>query len=417
MPHRTETLPPDWRWKVGDVIPLWYVSPRQLELTVRGIFRSSSPGIMGEGGLSCALAVCQRRLRTAAPDRADKWAGNVATTVPGVIPAAWSPPSMPPSPTPSRKPEREREQAYIAGWVARSGRDCLDALDWLSGVMNGIAALVLECAGDGGARAKRGNTGDEDPGLPAPVFGGARPGESLLVALGGALAGLGLLYPAAALRRSWSPVENGRRARDHFRNDLAVFGCDGVSWSAGRPLAQQCPQPHDDVGRVASQGIIPRGRPVLWSAQPAESLDASRHDVAHAAGPWARRVRVRGHSDAGAWPGADDGQDRGSCQRDCDESGALSEIESSLSRDQTGVLAAQPEIVTLANHQAAAVREIALQLTLRKQEGGSLASLSLRGSSPDAVAGASPGTYRSRTPMAAGHDGGHCRHPGGQAVS
>lgn len=66
--------------------------------------------------------------------------------------------------------------------------------------------------------------------------------------------------------------------------------------------------------------------------------------------------------------------------------GALSEIESSLSRDQTGVLAAQPEIVTLANHQAAAVREIALQLTLRKQEGGSLASLSLRGSSPDAVA-------------------------------
>ena len=65
--------------------------------------------------------------------------------------------------------------------------------------------------------------------------------------------------------------------------------------------------------------------------------------------------------------------------------GALSEIESSLSRDQTGVLASQPEVVTLADHQAA-VREIALQLTLRKQEGGGLASLSLRGSSPDAFA-------------------------------
>ncbi len=65
--------------------------------------------------------------------------------------------------------------------------------------------------------------------------------------------------------------------------------------------------------------------------------------------------------------------------------GALSEIESSLSRDQTGVLATQPEVVTLADHQAA-VREIALQLTLRKQEGGGLASLSLRGSSPDAFA-------------------------------
>ena len=65
--------------------------------------------------------------------------------------------------------------------------------------------------------------------------------------------------------------------------------------------------------------------------------------------------------------------------------GALSEIESSLSRDQTGVLATQPEVATLADHQAA-VREIALQLTLRKQEGGGLASLSLRGSSPDAFA-------------------------------
>ena len=61
--------------------------------------------------------------------------------------------------------------------------------------------------------------------------------------------------------------------------------------------------------------------------------------------------------------------------------GALSEIESSLSRDQTGVLAAQPDVVTLEDHQVAAVREIALQLTLRKQDRGSLANLSVRGSS------------------------------------
>ena len=66
--------------------------------------------------------------------------------------------------------------------------------------------------------------------------------------------------------------------------------------------------------------------------------------------------------------------------------GALSEIESSLSRDQTGVLAAQPDVVTLEDHQVAAVREIALQLTLRKQDRGSLASLSVRGSSPVAFA-------------------------------
>ena len=66
--------------------------------------------------------------------------------------------------------------------------------------------------------------------------------------------------------------------------------------------------------------------------------------------------------------------------------GALSEIESSLSRDQTGVLASQPEVVTLEDHRVAAVREIALQLTLRKQDRGSLASLSVRGSSPVAFA-------------------------------
>lgn len=66
--------------------------------------------------------------------------------------------------------------------------------------------------------------------------------------------------------------------------------------------------------------------------------------------------------------------------------GALSEIESSLSRDQTGVLAAQPEVVTLDDHQPGAVREVALQLTLRKQQRGNLASLSLRGTSPAALA-------------------------------
>jgi len=65
--------------------------------------------------------------------------------------------------------------------------------------------------------------------------------------------------------------------------------------------------------------------------------------------------------------------------------GALSEIDSSLSRDQTGVLAAQPEVLTLADHQIAAVREIALQLTLRKHDRGSLASLAVRGSSPGAL--------------------------------
>ena len=109
------------------------------------------------------------------------------------------------------------------------------------------------------------------------------------------------------------------------------------------------------------------------------------HDAADVVRPGTGRLCLRGHSHVGARPGADLGQDRRSANAIPWSKGALSEIESSLSRDQTGVLASQPEVVTLADHQAA-VREIALQLTLRKQEGGGLASLSLRGSSPDAFA-------------------------------
>ncbi len=66
--------------------------------------------------------------------------------------------------------------------------------------------------------------------------------------------------------------------------------------------------------------------------------------------------------------------------------GALSEIESSLLRDQAKILASQPEILQLAGLQGAAVSEIALQLTLRKPKEGNLASLSLRGSFPAAFA-------------------------------
>jgi hypothetical protein len=97
--------------------------------------------------------------------------------------------------------------------------------------------------------------------------------------------------------------------------------------------------------------------------------------------------------------------------------GALSEIESSLSRDQTGVLAAQPEVVTLEDHQVAAVREIALAAHLA-QAGPREPGQSFRTRLfARRVCRASPRAHRTRAGMAARHHGGDCRQPGGQAVS
>ncbi|HNM20616.1 MAG TPA: ABC transporter permease, partial [Nitrospira sp.] len=187
-------------WKVGDVIPLKGTThPGNWDLVVRGIFRSSSPGIMGEGELYVHWEFANERLRSTAPDRADQVGWYVITTAPGVNPRTVVAAIDATFANSFAETRSEREQAYIAGWVARSGA-LLDALDWLSGVMNGIAALVLVNAL---AMAVRERTreygvmktlGFQPRHLVALVLG-----ESLLVALGGALAGLGLLYPAARL--------------------------------------------------------------------------------------------------------------------------------------------------------------------------------------------------------------------------
>ncbi len=64
--------------------------------------------------------------------------------------------------------------------------------------------------------------------------------------------------------------------------------------------------------------------------------------------------------------------------------GAVSEIDSSISREQAKIIAVQPEIQLTPERRPLAVNEIGLQLTLRKTKENSLASLSLRGSSHEA---------------------------------
>ena len=219
-------------WKVGDVIPLKGTShPGNWELTVRGIFRSSSPGIMGEGELYVHWQFANERLRTAAPDRADQVGWYVATTAPGVNPRSVVAAIDATFANSFAETRTEREQAYIAGWVARSGA-FLDTLDWLSGVMNGIAALVLVNAL---AMAVRERTreygvmktlGFQPRHLVALVLG-----ESLLVALGGALAGLGLLYPAARLYAVM--VAGGKTVGAYEITSETIWLCLGVMGLVG----------------------------------------------------------------------------------------------------------------------------------------------------------------------------------------
>lgn len=65
--------------------------------------------------------------------------------------------------------------------------------------------------------------------------------------------------------------------------------------------------------------------------------------------------------------------------------GALSDFESTITRDQAAIIAAQPEVLT-SEGRSMAVREVGLQITLRKAQTGMLTSLSLRGSSLDVFA-------------------------------
>lgn len=187
-------------WKVGDVIPLKGTTHAgNWELVVRGIFHSSNPAIMGEGELYVHWQFANERLKSTAPDRVDQVGWYVATTAPGVNPRTVVAAIDTTFANSFAETRTEREQAYIAGWVARSGA-LLDALDWLSGVMNGIAALVLVNALAMAVRERTREYGVmKTLGFRSSHLAALVLGESLLVALGGALVGLGLLYPAARL--------------------------------------------------------------------------------------------------------------------------------------------------------------------------------------------------------------------------
>lgn len=243
-------------WKVGDVIPLKGTThPGDWELVVHGIFHSSSPNIMGEGELYVHWQFANEHLKTTAPDRADQVGWYVATTAPGVNPRSVVAAIDATFVNSFAETRTEREQAYIAGWVARSGA-LLDALNWLSGVMNGIAALVLINAL---AMAVRERT--REYGVMKTL--GFRPrhlvmlvlGESLLVALGGVIVGLGLLYPAARLYAV--AVAGGKTVGSYEITADTIWLCLGMMLVVGM-VAALWPAAH--ISRMSTlEGLRHRG--------------------------------------------------------------------------------------------------------------------------------------------------------------
>lgn len=187
-------------WKIGDAITLTGTAyPGEWELVVRGIFRSNNPHLMGEGELYLHWAYANERLKATDPDRADQvgWfvvvpaADADARRVAAEIDAGFA--------NSFAETRTEPEQAYIAGWVARSGT-LLRGLEGLAMVINGIAVLVLLNAL---ALAMRERTREyavmKVLGYHARHFWGLVVGESILIALCGGALGLTLLLPAARL--------------------------------------------------------------------------------------------------------------------------------------------------------------------------------------------------------------------------
>lgn len=66
--------------------------------------------------------------------------------------------------------------------------------------------------------------------------------------------------------------------------------------------------------------------------------------------------------------------------------GALSDLESAITRDQAATIVVQPEVLLTAEGRSVAVREVGLHLTLHKADTGILTNLSLRGSAPEVFA-------------------------------
>lgn len=219
-------------WKVGDAISLTgTIYPGEWDMVVRGIFRSTNPNVFGDGELFLHWAYANERLKTADPDRADQvgWFVVVpavaadARRVASEIDAGFA--------NSFAETRTESEQAYFAGWVARSST-LLQGLEGLSGVINGIAVLVLLNALSLAMRERtREYAVMKVVGFQARHLWWLVMGESVLLALCGGALGLALLLPAARLY-AYMTESNGYVAHYVLTGETAAV-CLGVMLVVG----------------------------------------------------------------------------------------------------------------------------------------------------------------------------------------
>lgn len=187
-------------WKVGDVIPLMGTAyPGQWEVVVRGIYRSTNVKIFSDEELYLHWDYVNEQMKTTDPNLADQVEWFTIRTLPGAQPASVAADIDATFANSFAETRTELEQAFMAGWLARSGA-LLHGLELMSAVINGIALLVLANALAMAVRERTKEYGVlKTLGFQPRHFFGLVLGESLALAFLGGMLGLGLLSPVSKL--------------------------------------------------------------------------------------------------------------------------------------------------------------------------------------------------------------------------
>lgn len=194
-------------WTVGDVIPLTgTVYPGQWEVVVRGIYRSSNVKVFSDEELLLQWDYVNEQMKMTDPFHVDQVDYYATRTLPGVQPSAVAAAIDATFANSFAETRTQMEQAFVAGWIARSST-LLHGLEIMSGVINGIALLVLANALAMAVRERTKEYGVlKTLGFQPRHFVGLVLGESLLLAFFGGVLGLGLLSPTARLYGAMTSV-------------------------------------------------------------------------------------------------------------------------------------------------------------------------------------------------------------------
>lgn len=194
-------------WKVGDVIPLAGTAyPGQWEVVVRAIYRSSNAKVFSDEELYLHWDYVNEQMKTTDPNLADQVEWYTTRVVPEFPPSAVAAAIDATFANSFAETRTQLEQAFVAGWFARSSA-LLHGLEVMSGVINGIALLVLANALAMAVRERTREYGVlKTLGFQPKHLFGLVLGESLLLAFLGGMLGLGLLRPVATLYGELAPM-------------------------------------------------------------------------------------------------------------------------------------------------------------------------------------------------------------------